>query len=265
MTVSTAGLPPTTLDRKAPPLGGFNLTFLGLEVRRLLRNKRTLIFTLIMPLIFFFLIGRPQKGNLIPGTTVNGMEYAMISFALYGAMTACTSGGSMVAVERALGWSRQLRLTPLRPVAYILTKVATAMVLGLFPVLACFIAGIISGVSLPAHVWILCGLAAWVGSLVFAALGLCVGYLMPSENVMQIMGPVLGILAVFGGIFFPLQGAPHLIVAIAKWSPVYGVGEIARAPLTHHFEWISVLNVVAWTAAFAIGAALLFRRDTKRV
>jgi ABC-2 type transport system permease protein len=264
MTVTTPGRPPA-VDRKVPPLGGFNLTFLGLEVRRMLRNKRTLILTLVMPLIFFFLIGRPQKGNLIPGTTVNGMEYAMISFALYGAMTACTSGGSMVAVERALGWSRQLRLTPLRPTAYVLTKVATAMVLGLVPVLAVFIAGLASGVDLPVHVVVLSGLAAWLGSLVFAALGLCFGYLLPSENVMQILGPALAILAVFGGIFFPLEGAPHLIQAIAKWSPVYGVGEIARSPLTHHFQWISVVNVVGWTVVFAAGAALLFRRDTKRV
>jgi ABC-2 type transport system permease protein len=253
------------IERTAPPLGGFNLTFLGLEVRRMMRNKRTLIFTLIMPVIFFFLIGRPQKGNLVPGTTVNGMEYAMISFALYGAMTACTSGGSMVAVERALGWSRQLRLTPLRPAAYIATKIATAMVLGLVPVVVVFACGLVSGVHLPAHVWILCGLAAWVGSLVFAALGLCFGYLMPSENVMQILGPVLAILAIFGGIFFPLEGAPHAIQAIAKWSPVYGVGQIARAPLTGTFQWISVVNVVGWTAVFALGAAALFRRDTKRV
>jgi len=77
----------STIERKAPPLGGFNLTFLGLEVRRMLRNKRTLIFTLVMPLIFFFLIGKPQRSSTIPGTSVNGMEYAMISFALYGAMT----------------------------------------------------------------------------------------------------------------------------------------------------------------------------------
>ena len=54
----------------------------------------------------------------------------MISLAVYGAMIATTGGGAMVAVERALGWSRQLRLTPLNPLAYIAVKVLTAMVLG---------------------------------------------------------------------------------------------------------------------------------------
>ncbi len=42
------------LTRRVPPMGGFNLTFLGLEVRRMLRNRRTMIFTLIMPVVFYF-------------------------------------------------------------------------------------------------------------------------------------------------------------------------------------------------------------------
>ena len=49
----------------------------------------------------------------------NVTAYVMISWRVYGAMIATTSGGAMVAVERAQGWTRQLRLTPLNPVAYI--------------------------------------------------------------------------------------------------------------------------------------------------
>ena len=32
------------------------------------------------------------------------------------------------------------------------------------------------------------GLYVWVGSLLFAACGLFIGYLLPAENVMQLMG-----------------------------------------------------------------------------
>ena len=55
----------------------------------------------------------------------------MIGIAVYGAMLAATSGGAMVSIERAQGWSRQLRLTPLRPAAYIAIKILVAMLLGL--------------------------------------------------------------------------------------------------------------------------------------
>jgi ABC-2 type transport system permease protein len=251
--------------RQRPALGGFTVPFLLMEVRRVLRNRRTLIFTLIMPAVFFLLFGLPHKGELLGnGEPVTG--YIMISLAVYGAMVATTSGGAMVAVERALGWSRQLRLTPLRPTAYVATKVLTAMVLGLLAVLVEFVVGATSGVSLPLRVWLLAGLAAWLGSLVFAAFGLFVGYLAPAENVMQFLGPILAILAMFGGLFVPLEVLPHVMQQIAKFTPVYGVGEIAHSPLTGSgFTAAAVANVVLWTAAFGFAAARLFRRDTQRV
>ena len=172
----------------------------------------------------------------------------------------------MVAVERAQGWSRQLRLTPLTPTAYVLTKILTAMTLGLVAVLVEFAVGAFSGVRLPMHVWLYAGLAAWIGSLVFAAFGLFVGYLAPAENVMQFLGPILAILAMFGGLFVPLEVLPHVMQTIATFTPVYGVGSIARSPLTGTgFTMVAVANVVLWTVLFGVGAALLYRRDTARV
>ncbi len=257
--MTTTALP----ERSAPPLGGFNLTFLGLEVRRVLRNRRTLIFMVLMPVIFYLIFG--SSAGAVTGMSITVKQYEMVSLALYGSMTACTSGGSMVAVERALGWSRQLRLTPLRPPAYIAIKILVALVLGIIPVILLFALGAIRGVHMAAHIWILSGLAIWFGSLVFAALGLFVGYLLPSENVMQLLGPVLAILAIFGGVFFPVSIMGHTIETIAKFTPVYGVAELARSPLTGNFEWSSVANILVWLALFAFGAALVFRRDTSRV
>ena len=190
----------------------------------------------------------------------------LVSLGVYGAMIATTSGGAMVSIERAQGWSRQLRLTPLRPVAYIATKVVTAMVLGLAAVLVVFAIGAAVGVQLTATQWIVCGLVAWLGALVFAAFGLFAGYLLPSENVMQILGPVLAILAFAGGLFVPLQFLDPAVQTVAKLTPAYGVGELARIPLTHDaFSWAAVANIVVWLALFVAGAALLFRRDTRRV
>jgi ABC-2 type transport system permease protein len=250
-------------ERPVPPLGGFNLTALRLEVRRVLRNRRTLMFVLIFPSVFFLMFSanvRKQAGG--DGTA---LAYLMISMAVYGAMVGTTAGGAAVAVERSLGWSRQLRLTPLRPAAYVSMKVLTAMVLGLLAVTTEFAVGAVSGVRVTADIWILSGLGAWLGSLVFASLGLFVGFLVPSENVMQFLGPLLAILAMFGGLFIPLPMLPPAMQTAAKFTPVYGVGQIARAPLTGGFTLGAAASVVLWTTIFGIGAALLFRRDTARV
>jgi ABC-2 type transport system permease protein len=244
--------------RRVPPLGGFNLTFLGLEIRRLLRNRRTMAISLVVP-VFFFLILKGQAGSADVAASV------MIGIAVYGGMTAATAGGAMVSVERALGWSRQLRLTPLRPPAYIAIKLLTAMFLGLLSVGAIFVAGAVSGVQMSLSVWILSALLAWCGALVFASFGLFMGYLLPSENVMQVIGPILGAFAFAGGLFLPLSLMPSIVQTLAPFTPTYGVAQIARSPLLGGgIDPTWLLNVALWTAVFAGAATLLFRRDTKR-
>jgi ABC-2 type transport system permease protein len=255
-------------DRRVPPLGGFSLRFLGLEVRRLLRNRRTMIFTLVMPPAFFLLFGglsdAYQSQSVGRG---NVSAYLVISFAVYGSMLANTSAGASVAVERALGWSRQLRLTPLNPVAYVLTKVLTAMVVGAMSVAIVFAVGALSGAAdMPGWVWLVSGLVAWLGAIVFAAFGLFIGYLVPSENVMQLLGPALALLALMGGIFVPLDQLSDTLQTLATFTPAYGVGALARAALLDSGVDVgAIVNVVVWTALFAAGAVWRFRRDTARV
>ena len=69
--------------------------------------------------------------------------------------------------------------------------------------------------------------------MTFAALGVFVGYLVPGENAMQILGPGLALLSFLGGVFIPLERGQRAVRHIAYWTPMYGVAEVARAPLTH--------------------------------
>jgi len=258
----------TVPERRVPPLGGFSLTFLRLEISRMLRNRRTLVFTLIMPPAFFLLFGGLSDAyqHQVAGRG-NVSAYLMISFAVYGSMIANTSAGASVAIERALGWSRQLRLTPLNPLAYIATKVLTAMVMGAISVAIVFAVGAFSGaVQMPTSAWIISGVIAWFCAIVFAAFGLFMGYLLPSENVMQILGPVLALLALMGGLFVPLDVLSETLRTLASYTPAYGVGKLARAALLGDGDLLgAIVNVVVWTAIFGAGAVWRFRRDTARV
>jgi ABC-2 type transport system permease protein len=59
---------------------------------------------------------------------------------------------------------------------------------------------------------------------------------------------------------------PDFMQVIAKFTPVYGISEIARAPLTG--EGVDVLwfvNALLWLGIFLVGTTWAFRRDTKRV
>jgi ABC-2 type transport system permease protein len=251
-------------ERQAPPLGGFNLTFLSIEVRRLLRNRRTVVVTLVMPVVLFLLFRANRWSGALAGIGFTAAA-TMIGIAVYGAMLAATSGGAMVSIERAQGWSRQLRLTPLLPAAYIAIKILVAMLLGLTSVAVVYVVGAIDGVQMAPATWLLSGILAWAASFVFASFGLFMGYLLPSENVMQVIGPVLAVFSLFGGLFVPLSLLPSVMQDIAPYMPTYGVASIARFPLVGGaFDPTWLLSVVVWTAAFGVAAMVLFRRDTRR-
>jgi ABC-2 type transport system permease protein len=252
--------------RTVPPYGGFSLTFLKLELRRLARNKRAVIFTLVMPSVFFLLFGTDSEYKTERAGHGNVTAYVMVSMAVYGAMIATTSGGAMVATERALGWSRQLRLTPLKPLAYVGIKVSVAMTMGLVAIVTVFIVGNLVGADLSLGRLVLCGVLAWLCTLVFAAFGLVMGYLLPSENVMQILGPSLALLSFAGGLFIPLDQMSDVFATIAKFTPAYGVGVLSRAPFGEDGSiGLAVLNIAVWAAVFVAGAAWRMSKDTKRV
>jgi ABC-2 type transport system permease protein len=259
---AATGIDPST--RRVPPMGGFNLTVLRIELSRMLRNRRTIIFTFVFPAALFLSIGSSSGWRERVGHG-NAAAYIMVSMALYGAALTAAAGGAMVATERALGWSRQLRLTPLHPAVYIAMKALIALCLGAVAISVVNVVGIVQGrASMPAGRWVAAGVLTLLCTMVFAALGVFVGYLVPGENAMQVLGPGLAILSFLGNVFIPIDDGT-VLWHIASWTPMFGVAEISRAPLTGDLPWYAVVNAVGWLAVFVAGAAWRMSKDTARV
>ena len=254
---------PTT--RRVPPYGGLNATVLRIELKRVLRNRRTLFFTLLFPAALLFAFGGQSDWNESAGNG-NVAAYIMVSMALYAAALTAAASGATVAMERAMGWSRQLRLTPLKPAVYVATKGLVALSIGAVAVAVVNVAGIAQGrADMPIGIWIACALLGVLCTMVFAALGVFVGYLVPGENAMQVLGPGLAILAFLGNVFIPIDDHSSLLWHVASCTPMFGVAEVTRAPLTGELPWYAVVNVVVWLAIFVAGAAWRMSKDTARV
>jgi ABC-2 type transport system permease protein len=261
---------PDLSGRRAPRLGGFNLTALNLEIRRLRRNPRAVIITVIVPVIFFFAFGLNKSNANASGDYGHGnyAAWVLVSLALYGAIFSTTYTGAGVSVERAQGWSRQLRLTPLSPAAYFSIKVATALALGLVPIAVVNVVGglLTHKAAMPVYLWVVSALCVWIGSLLFAAFGLFIGFLVPVDAVPQLLGLIMSLFAFVGGLFIPISLLPQTIQDIAKWSPEYGLNQLVHAPLLGGgVQWTWIVNVVAWMAVFMAGAIWRFGKDTARV
>ena len=118
--------------------------------------------------------------------------------------------------------------------------------------------------EMPLGVWIGAAVATLFCTLTFAALGVFIGYIVPGENAMQILGPGLALLSFLGNVFIPITEGSTLW-HVAAFTPMFGVAEISRAPLTGDLPWYAVLNAVVWLAIFVAGAAWRMSKDTARV
>ena len=84
---------------------------------------------------------------------------------------------------------------------------------------------------------------------------------------MQILGPVLALLAFARRPVRPAASCSATPCRRSpKFTPAYGVGVLARAPLTGDAGQLgAIVNIVAWTASSSAARRWLFRRDTARV
>jgi ABC-2 type transport system permease protein len=241
-----------------------SLRYLRLEVMRTFRVPRFTMFAIVMPLVLYLMFASIYGSDSIDGTTVTA--WFMVNMSVFGAMGAAASSGGRIAQERASGWTRQLRLTPLSDRAYLAGKAATALVVAVPSLLLVYATGrLVKHVSLPLHTWL--AIFGWtlVGLVPFVALGLLLGHAFSAEMLGALSGGLVTVLALLGGIWFPVDLMPHAMASIATMTPSYWLAEAGRLPLTgHQIGGHGLLVLAVWTAALALGAARRYRRQTAR-
>ena len=227
-----------------------------LEVRRSLRNRRTMFFAVLYPSILFLMIGASASFTV---NGISGKTYYLIAMASFGALgAALTTNANKIALERKEGWTRQLRLTALPGSGYVVSKVIAAMATTVPAVLVVFAIGAASGVHLAAMLWVKAFLIMWVGSLTFTALGIAIGYGVPYDSV-QIVSIIVYIgFSVLGGLWFPLNG---FMGKLGKFSPSYQVRQLSLDVVTRSsISAGGLLILAAWLVGAGALAAVMYRR-----
>jgi ABC-2 type transport system permease protein len=241
-------------------------TYMRFELLRTLRNRRFLMLSLGFPLVLFFVIAGPNRHvSNFGGTGIPAPVYYMISLASFGTMGAMLSGGARIAAERAVGWNRQLRVSPLSPRAYFRAKVLTSYVMALLSLAALYLAGASLGVSLSLSEWLKMTGLILVGLIPFAALGIWLGHLLTPDSIGPAMGGGISLFALLGGTWFPI--ARHgFLHALAQFLPSYWLVRASHIALGGH-SWAARgwITIAAWTLVTSALGARAYRRDTGRV
>jgi ABC-2 type transport system permease protein len=235
------------------------------ELMRTFRNRRFMIFSLGFPLILYFIIAAPNKNTHDFGHTgISAPLYYMVGLASFGTMMAMVSSGARIAGERQAGWTRQLRITPLSPRAYLRAKVLSSYALAGLSLAALYISGAALGVSLPAGKWVQMTILIVVALLPFAALGILLGHLLNVDAVGPATGGTISLLAIVSGTWFPINhGFLH---DIGQFLPSYWLVQASRVAL-HGHGWGAKgwTVVIIWTVVLGALAGWAYLRDTGRV
>jgi ABC-2 type transport system permease protein len=229
--------------------------YLRLELGRSFRAPAFLFYSLFLPVVLYLLL--THRGALEGPFATAPHAVALVAVAAYSALGAVLSYGTGVADERAAGWLRHLRLTPMPTGAVFAGKAATAVVLALPPVLVlCGVAATVQHVALSLHQWTVLVGVLWLGTLPFALLGLGLGYRYGAPGVRWANLLALLALGVLGGIAWPMQQLPHWLQAAGRLSPAHGYADLAWGVVsagTHPmFYDLAVLG--GWAALFALFA-----------
>jgi ABC-2 type transport system permease protein len=224
------------------------------------------LLSLGFPLILYYLIAGSQRNvSDLGGTGLSAPLYYMVGLASFGTMAAMLSCGARIAAERAVGWNRQLRITPLAPRTYFRAKVLTAYMMALLSLFVLCLAGTTLGVSLAADEWLTMTGLILVSLVPFAALGILIGHLLTPDSIGPALGGGVSLLAFLGGTWFPIPSHGFLH-DVAQFLPSYWLVQASHVALGGHpWPGRAWAVMVAWTAILSLLAARAYRKDTGRV
>ena len=224
------------------------------EFLRVLRTPAFAAPTLLFPPLFYLLFG-----ILLNRGSSNAAHYLFATYSVFGVMAPSLFGfGVGVAIERERGWLALKRVAPMPPGAYLLAKMAMAMLFAM--IIYCILAVMaftLGGVRLQPGQWVMLGAIATSGVMPFCALGLMIGARANASAAPAFVNLIYMPMAFLSGLWMPLTMLPHFITQIAPLWPAYHLAQLAlmtvgQTPATGigvHLLWLAGFTAICFAIA----------------
>lgn len=233
--------------------------YLKLEVRRTLRDTGFVIFGIGMPVMMYLLFTNLGENESEWKTA------SMVGMAAYGALGAALSTGGGVAEDKALGWLRQLRITPMSPRQVVTGRALTGSVTVLPAIVAVLAAGgLLNGVRLEAWQWAALAVLLWLGALPFTLLGLGNGYRLSAQTTGVVNMACNLALSVVGGLWFPVALFPDWLRSLSRYTPANRLADLGWSTTLGHAPGLTTVTVLlGWLLVFGSYAVVSYRRAAR--
>lgn len=245
-----------------------SVTYLLTEIRRTFRNTRFVLFAIAFPVLMFLLQANLFLKGVTPAEKASAVGVVMVNMMVFGTLAASMSTGARLAVERSVGWQRQLRLTPLSGPGYLSGKGVSGMLVGLPAlILVPLIAGLAEGLHLDAMGWVKIIAGVWIGSIPLVLIGLLLGQFGTPESMQPVNMLVMMGMGFLGGLWIPIDTAGW-VHNVAQFLPSYWLTALVRPVVTSELN-VSFGHAVTvlggWTVVLMALVVRRYRKDSARV
>lgn len=204
----------------------------GLEIKQFMRQRESVVFTMLFPLILLAIFGSVFSNSIAEGVTFSQYFVAgMIASGLVN--TGFQQLAIMIPVERDFGTLKRLRGTPMPASSYFIGKAILVTVSMLVQVFLLLIAGVIFfGVELPnsPYKWSILVALLVLGSACSTILGIAFSNVPKSgRSASAVVSPVVIVLQFFSGVFFIFTDLPQWMQQVAAIFPLKWMTQGARS------------------------------------
>lgn len=195
----------------------------GLEIRQFARQRESVVFTLLFPVILLAIFGSVFKDTIAPGVTFSQYFVAgMIASGLVN--TGFQALAIMIPVERDFGTLKRLRGTPMPASSYFIGKSILVFVSTVIQIFLLFGFGLLFfGLELPSDAtkWLTFAWLVLLGSACSTALGIAFSIVPKSgRGASAVVSPIVIILQFFSGVFFVFTQLPTWMQQVAAIFPL---------------------------------------------
>jgi ABC-2 type transport system permease protein len=224
----TVGAPERTA---LPSLGRVYRTRAGVEVKEFFRQRESVVFTLVFPVVLLLALGAVLDYDL--GAGVDFPQYFMA-----GVITAGVVGSSLqnmaihIAGERSDGTLKSLAGTPMPKSAYFVGKVVQVLAVTAATVALLLLVGVaVYGIDLPSGTdWLTFAWVTVLGAAACTLLGVAVSSLARNgRSASATVTPIALVLEFVSGVFLPFDQVPGWLQDLASVFPVKWLAQGLRS------------------------------------
>ncbi len=230
-----------------------------LELRRIFRNKYFVMFSILMPVLFYVIYTTSFGASMqIEGTTWNA--YFLISMTCFSLMSASVQTfGIQLIYDKQQPWMNWMLSQPIKRAEYFLGRLASQMVLNLLIILFLFSSiRMWQNIDFSIMKWIGIVLWVWIGILPFLALGTFISALKSPDTASAISNLLALGLALIGGLWMPLSQMPEVVRVIGEWTPSYLYAKGAWSLLANQpIPMTSLFGILAYFLLFMAASLVL--------